>query len=85
MSNPITSLALVAHASCMGYSEILSRRAHMGPWQCIDCKTCCLCLDAGDPDDLLFCDACDKGYHMFCHDPAIQAKPKSEHNLSCLW
>ena len=50
----------------------------MGPWQCIDCKTCCLCLDAGDPDDLLFCDACDKGYHMFCHDPALQSKPVSK-------
>ncbi|XP_067928426.1 uncharacterized protein [Watersipora subatra] len=67
-----------AHPSCMGYCEVLARRASMGPWQCIDCKTCCLCLESGHPDDLLFCDACDKGYHMFCHSPAIKEKPKNK-------
>lgn len=24
---------------------------------------------------MLFCDACDKGYHMTCHEPAIEDKP----------
>lgn len=24
---------------------------------------------------MLFCDACDKGYHMDCHTPEVQAKP----------
>ena len=25
---------------------------------------------------ILFCDACDKGYHMSCHNPVMMHKPK---------
>lgn len=64
-----------AHPSCMLYSEELSLRARKGLWQCIDCKTCCICQDASDPDLLLFCDGCDKGYHMNCHIPPVENKP----------
>lgn len=64
-----------AHPSCMDYSEELSKRARKGPWQCIDCKTCYICEDAGDPDLMLFCDGCDKGYHMNCHNPQVEEKP----------
>lgn len=27
---------------------------------------------------MLFCDACDKGYHMTCHEPAIEDKPQGK-------
>ena len=27
-------------------------------------------------DLMLFCDACDKGYHMTCHEPPLMNKPK---------
>ncbi|KAK7508162.1 hypothetical protein BaRGS_00000401 [Batillaria attramentaria] len=64
-----------AHPSCMDYTEELSKRARKGPWQCIDCKTCYICEDAGDPDLMLFCDGCDKGYHMNCHIPQVMEKP----------
>lgn len=64
-----------AHPSCMDYAEELSKRALKGPWQCIDCKTCYICEDAGDPDLMLFCDGCDKGYHMNCHLPQVMEKP----------
>ncbi|CAG2210372.1 unnamed protein product [Mytilus edulis] len=67
-----------AHPTCMGYSILLSSRARLYPWQCIDCKTCCLCLDASDPDSMLFCDACDKGYHMNCHTPKVTDKPSGK-------
>ncbi|KAK2145445.1 hypothetical protein LSH36_681g02022, partial [Paralvinella palmiformis] len=63
------------HPSCMDYSEELAKRARTSPWQCIDCKTCYICEDAGDPDAMLFCDACDKGYHMSCHNPPLVDKP----------
>jgi hypothetical protein len=33
----------------MGYNVILAKRALRGPWQCIDCKMCIVCEDAGDP------------------------------------
>lgn len=64
-----------AHPSCMDYTKDLAERAYRTDWQCIDCKTCCLCQDPGDADSMLFCDACDKGYHMTCHQPALNEKP----------
>ena len=30
------------------------------------------------PKGELFCDSCDKGYHMLCHNPALHNKPKGE-------
>jgi len=26
-------------------------------------------------DEMLFCDSCDKGYHMNCHKPPVLEKP----------
>ncbi|CAB4002524.1 histone acetyltransferase KAT6A-like, partial [Paramuricea clavata] len=65
------------HPSCMDYSvELTARiRADGGSWQCIDCKACVMCQDSGDASSLLFCDACDKGYHMQCHTPKLQSMP----------
>ena len=42
-------LSAAAHPSCMDYSEDLAARARTSPWQCIDCKTCYICEDSGDP------------------------------------
>ncbi|KAJ8305722.1 hypothetical protein KUTeg_016267 [Tegillarca granosa] len=67
-----------AHPTCMEYSAVLAHRARMYPWQCIDCKTCNLCKDAGDADSMLFCDACDKGFHMNCHKPQVTEKPSGK-------
>ncbi|VDI61038.1 Hypothetical predicted protein [Mytilus galloprovincialis] len=67
-----------AHPSCMGYNPVLAKRALRGPWQCIDCKICIVCTDAGDPDTMLVCDACDKGFHMNCHEPAVEKKPQGK-------
>ncbi|XP_045158773.2 uncharacterized protein LOC123524556 isoform X2 [Mercenaria mercenaria] len=64
------------HPSCMDYSEELAERALNSPWQCMDCKTCCICDGAENDDLILFCDACDKGFHMTCHTPAVTNKPK---------
>ena len=35
-------------------------------WQCTDCKTCAQCHDPADEDKMLFCDMCDRGYHIYC-------------------
>ncbi|XP_059155184.1 uncharacterized protein LOC131940538, partial [Physella acuta] len=73
-----------AHPSCMNYYGLLATRACRGLWQCMDCKTCCLCQDPGDPDQMLFCDGCDKGYHMNCHQPPISKKPSGIES-KCTW
>ncbi|GAB1597498.1 uncharacterized protein DDB_G0287625-like [Argonauta hians] len=66
------------HPSCMDYSEELATKARNSPWQCMECKTCIVCDSSGDGDCMLFCDACDKGYHMKCHVPAVNEKPKGK-------
>ncbi|CAI9721705.1 histone acetyltransferase KAT6B-like [Octopus vulgaris] len=66
------------HPSCMDYCEELATKARNSPWQCIECKTCFICDDSGDGDCMLFCDACDKGYHMKCHLPRVNEKPKGK-------
>ena len=30
---------------------------------------------------MLFCDACDKGYHMNCHNPQVLEKPTGENDF----
>ncbi|XP_054162039.1 histone acetyltransferase KAT6A-like [Oppia nitens] len=64
-----------AHPSCMGYSRELAERSSLSPWQCMDCKTCNICHDSRDGENMLVCDFCDKGFHMNCHIPMVQLKP----------
>lgn len=33
---------------------------------CSDCKTCDQCHDPADEEKMLFCDYCDRGYHIYC-------------------
>jgi len=63
------------HPSCLQYSKELTQRVSREPWQCIECKICTKCQDQGDAANLLFCDACDKGYHMDCLDPPLDDMP----------
>jgi len=68
-----------AHPSCLSYSpELVQQIRADDSWQCIDCKACVLCHGTGDPDTLLFCDACDKGYHMQCHTPKLDQMPSGK-------
>ncbi|XP_022087898.1 histone acetyltransferase KAT6B-like isoform X2 [Acanthaster planci] len=79
---------LKVHPSCMRYSVELAERSRLSPWQCMDCKTCLVCNESGDAvstvtspasqDKLLFCDSCDKGYHMACHHPPVFKKPEGK-------
>ena len=65
-----------AHPSCLQYSTDLAKKCRQAPWQCMYCKDCCKCDGSGDVESILFCDACDKGYHMDCHEPRIRVKPQ---------
>ncbi len=44
-------------------------------WRCMHCKACERCGDSGHEQHLLFCDACDRGYHTFCLTPALKRPP----------
>ena len=34
------------HPSCLHYPEDLTDRIYKQPWQCIDCKTCFVCVQS---------------------------------------
>ncbi|KAK2088331.1 Zinc finger protein neuro-d4 [Saguinus oedipus] len=56
-------------------------------WQCIECKSCSLCGTSENDgaswagltpqDQLLFCDDCDRGYHMYCLSPPMAEPPEA--------
>ena len=64
------------HPSCLSYSKELVARVKLEPWLCIECKKCLVCLQSANADDLLICDACDKGFHMDCMDPPLTSLPE---------
>ena len=63
------------HPSCLQYSASLVERIRAEPWLCLECKRCMICDQGAATDDLLFCDACDKGFHMECLDPPLSKLP----------
>ncbi|KAM6930556.1 histone acetyltransferase KAT6A [Xenentodon cancila] len=65
------------HPSCLKFSPELTARVKALWWQCIECKTCSNCQDQGkNADNMLFCDSCDRGFHMECCDPPLTRMPK---------
>ena len=63
------------HPSCLQYTASLVARIRAEPWLCLECKRCMICDQGAATDDLLFCDACDKGFHMECLDPPLSKLP----------
>lgn len=47
-------------------------------WHCMECKTCEVCLDKGDDEQIMFCDGCDRGWHLYCLRPALEAPPRGK-------
>lgn len=70
-----------AHPTCMQFSALLATVVRTYRWQCIECKSCHFCGTSENDDQLLFCDDCDRGYHMYCLKPPIKEPP--EGSWSC--
>lgn len=69
------------HPTCLQFTENMIVSVRQYPWQCIECKCCTLCGTSENDDQLLFCDDCDRGYHMYCLKPPIKEPP--EGSWSC--
>ncbi|XP_075976597.1 PHD finger protein enhancer of yellow 3 isoform X2 [Anticarsia gemmatalis] len=54
------------HPSCLDLSADTIRKCREYAWQCPECKTCCSCRQSADDDNMLFCDLCDRGFHIYC-------------------
>ncbi|XP_015669388.1 zinc finger protein neuro-d4 isoform X3 [Protobothrops mucrosquamatus] len=79
------------HPSCLQFTVNMTAAVRTYRWQCIECKSCSLCgtsendvmvAPSSPPQDqLLFCDDCDRGYHMYCLSPPMAEPP--EGSWSC--
>ncbi|KAK4311895.1 hypothetical protein Pmani_016641 [Petrolisthes manimaculis] len=66
------------HPSCLQFTPNMMKSVVKYRWQCIECKTCTLCGTSENDDQLLFCDDCDRGYHLYCLDPPLSEPPEGE-------
>ncbi|KAI7799647.1 zinc finger protein DPF3 isoform X2 [Triplophysa rosa] len=69
------------HPSCLQFTDNMMQAVRTYQWQCIECKSCTLCGTSENDDQLLFCDDCDRGYHMYCLKPPMTQPP--EGSWSC--
>ncbi|XP_076366920.1 zinc finger protein DPF3-like isoform X2 [Tachypleus tridentatus] len=70
-----------AHPTCLQFTPNMTASVKQYRWQCIECKSCGLCGTSDNDDQLLFCDDCDRGYHMYCLNPPLSNPP--EGSWSC--
>lgn len=54
------------HPSCLDLTPDMIPHIRKYSWHCTDCKLCAQCNDTADEDKMLFCDMCDRGYHIYC-------------------
>jgi hypothetical protein len=83
-------LPLLGHPTCMDLAHMADIiRGY--DWKCIDCTTCEICRSDEEvcfvlgafyttdgwshQDKMLFCDACDRGWHMYCMQPQLDESP----------
>lgn len=64
------------HPECMNFSPTMTEAIKQYNWQCTDCKSCNKCGKSENDDAILFCDNCDRGFHLYCLDPPIEEPPK---------
>ncbi|XP_016973576.1 zinc finger protein DPF3 isoform X2 [Drosophila rhopaloa] len=69
------------HPSCLQFTANMIVSVKRYRWQCIECKYCSICGTSDNDDQLLFCDDCDRGYHMYCLSPPLITPP--EGSWSC--
>ncbi|XP_067007118.1 zinc finger protein DPF3 [Anabrus simplex] len=64
------------HPTCLQFTPNMIVSVCKYRWQCIECKCCSLCGTSDNDDQLLFCDDCDRGYHMYCLVPPLTTPPE---------
>ncbi|KAK1899862.1 Zinc finger protein neuro-d4 [Dissostichus eleginoides] len=70
------------HPSCLQFTVNMTAAVRTYRWQCIECKSCSLCGTSENDDQLLFCDDCDRGYHMYCLSPPMSEPPEGVETIA---
>ncbi|CAF4598431.1 unnamed protein product, partial [Rotaria sp. Silwood2] len=65
--------------NCLGFeNNKILKTIKTYSWECVDCKKCIQCGTVEHDDDLLFCDHCDRAYHLDCLNPPLREPPPGE-------
>lgn len=64
--------------SCLGFNAAIMESIKKYKWLCIECKRCTVCGNSENDDKLLFCDDCDRGYHVYCLTPPLTEAPEGD-------
>ncbi|KAJ7510422.1 hypothetical protein B0H11DRAFT_2168737 [Mycena galericulata] len=67
-----------AHISCLNLTVGIGELIQSYEWVCIECKKCEVCHEKGDDARILFCDSCDRGWHMDCLNPPVEEMPSGK-------
>ncbi|PNF26289.1 Sterile alpha motif domain-containing protein 13 [Cryptotermes secundus] len=62
------------HPSCIDSGKEGASSSH---WQCVQCKTCAVCIETIDKGPLMVCCCCSESYHPSCHDPKLPDETRS--------
>ena len=64
------------HGACAACPPNLPNWA-LATWRCPNCKLCEACgqCEENDEASLVYCDGCDKAYHLHCLDPPLTVPP----------
>ncbi|XP_017066926.1 supporter of activation of yellow protein isoform X2 [Drosophila eugracilis] len=54
------------HPSCIEMPQRMVGRVRNYNWQCAGCKCCIKCRSSQRPGKMLYCEQCDRGYHIYC-------------------
>ncbi|KAI5646297.1 PHD-finger domain-containing protein [Phthorimaea operculella] len=70
------------HPGCVALGADTIRKAREYSWQCAECKRCGACDNPQDDNKMLFCDLCDRGFHIYC--VRLDAVPQGRwHCIEC--
>ncbi|VDP39704.1 unnamed protein product [Soboliphyme baturini] len=73
-----TDCGRAGHPSCLQFTANMIISTKKYGWQCIECKSCAVCGTSENDDQLLFCDDCDRGFHMYCLCPKLYSPPEGK-------
>lgn len=68
------------HSFCAEAPVATMSDAAVSTWRCGNCKICETCGDANEAESerLVYCESCDKAYHIDCLDPKLPKIPSSQ-------